>query len=251
MTKQYYQKLAEKESSNNPQKINKGGYLGLYQMGEPALIDVGYYKWGQSDTTKRKNDWVGEWTGKNGINNKEDFLSHPEAQDQAIKEYHSLIWNKYLKNYKKYEGSKINKIVMTKAAMISCAHLVGQDKLKKFIDTKGRLDAKDGNQVPCSNYMKEFGDYDLDFNEDKKDNQNKKEEEGSKEDANLINNLFKYFDAPEIQQEGANNLKRFEILHNKAKSEGDERFADIFENLAESHKQIFDFLDKFEQQEDL
>ena len=54
-----------------------------------------------------------------------------------------------------------------------------------------------------------------------------------------------------MQQEGINNLKRFEILHNKAKSEGDERFADIFENLAESHKQVFDFLDKFEQQEDL
>jgi hypothetical protein len=60
MTKQYYQKLAQRESSNNPKAVNNFGFIGLYQMGEPALIDTGYYK---PDGTQ-KNDWVGEWTGK-------------------------------------------------------------------------------------------------------------------------------------------------------------------------------------------
>jgi hypothetical protein len=239
MTKQYYQKLAQRESSNNPKAVNPAGFIGLYQMGELALIDAGYYK---PDGSK-KNDWLGEWTGKNGVNSKEDFLSHPEVQDQAIKEYHSLIWNRYLKDYKKYEGSEINGIIMTKSAMVSCAHLAGQLSMKEFIDSDGKIDKKDGNQVSCSKYMIEFGDYDLYLSEDKK-------YEGTG-DANLINNLFEYFDAPEIQEEDVNNLQRFEILHNKVKSEGEEGLAGIFENLAESHKQVFDFLDNFEQQEDL
>ncbi len=164
-TKQYYHELAYKESTNDPQKVSDRGYLGLYQMGKLALIDVGYYKWGKLDNTKRINDWTGDWPGKNGINSKKDFLSHPEVQDKAIKEYHSLIWNRYLKNYKKYEGSEINGIVLTKAAMVSCAHLVGKDRLKEFINSNGMIDKKDGNQVPCSTYMKKFGDFELNFND--------------------------------------------------------------------------------------
>ena len=243
MTKEYYRKLAERESSNNPKAVNDFGFIGLYQMGEPALIDVGYYK---PDGSK-KNDWIGEWTGKNGINSKEDFLSHPEVQDKAIKEYHSIIWNRYLKDYKKYEGSEIDGIILTKAAMVSCAHLGGQLRMKEFIDTNGRLDGEDGNHVPCSKYMKEFGDYDLDLSEDKKESQKNKKEESN----NLINNLFEHFDAPEMQEEGINNLQRFEILHNKANSKGDEGLADIFENLAAGHQQVFDFLDNLDQHEDL
>ncbi len=32
-------------------------------MGEMALKDAGYYK---GDSTPRINDWIGEWTGKDG-----------------------------------------------------------------------------------------------------------------------------------------------------------------------------------------
>ena len=31
------------KSSNNPKVINIKGYIGLYQMGEAALVDTGYY----------------------------------------------------------------------------------------------------------------------------------------------------------------------------------------------------------------
>ena len=37
--KDFYRDLAMSESSNNPKAINKG-YIGLYQMGEAALVDV-------------------------------------------------------------------------------------------------------------------------------------------------------------------------------------------------------------------
>ena len=58
-TKQFYKHLAFKESSNNPKTISTLGYIGLYQMGEDALIDVGYYKRGQLDKTLKINDWTG------------------------------------------------------------------------------------------------------------------------------------------------------------------------------------------------
>ena len=172
-------------------------------------------------------------------------------QDKAIREYHLLIWNRYLKDYKKYEGHEINGIVLTKAAMVSCAHLVGQNIMKKFIDSNGRIDGKDGNGVSCSKYMREFGDYELDLSKNKNDNQKSKKEESNNEGLNLINSLFKYFNTPEIQDEGINNLQRFKVLQDKAKAEGDEEFVGIFGNLAESHKQVFDFLDNLNQREDL
>ena len=40
----FFEQLGFRESSGNYKAINSIGYLGKYQMGEYALIDVGYYK---------------------------------------------------------------------------------------------------------------------------------------------------------------------------------------------------------------
>ena len=78
------------EGGGDPEVINQFGYIGKYQFGEDALIDLGYYKQdGTSNRTadgKFKYDWAGEWTGKNGIKSKEDFLHNHEAQDQAARD---------------------------------------------------------------------------------------------------------------------------------------------------------------------
>jgi hypothetical protein len=65
--------LGSRESSGRYDVENPWGYLGKYQMGEAALIDAGYYL--QDGTAQ--NDWRGEWTGKDGVWSKEDFLSSP------------------------------------------------------------------------------------------------------------------------------------------------------------------------------
>lgn len=56
---------------------------------------------------------------------------------------------------------------------------------------------------------------------------------------NLINKVFQYFNAPEIQD--PNNLERFKKLREKIKSDGDNEFLNISEDLAVGHKQIFNF----------
>lgn len=63
--------------------MNVFGFVG-YQFGEALLIDLGYYDddvyyLNGADT----NTWDGEWTGKNGANSLEDFMTK-EVQDQAI-----------------------------------------------------------------------------------------------------------------------------------------------------------------------
>ena len=50
-TNDFYQHLAFRESSNNPSCVSVRGYLGLYQMGEMALDDAGYYN--SRDGTKK------------------------------------------------------------------------------------------------------------------------------------------------------------------------------------------------------
>jgi hypothetical protein len=47
--------------------------------------------------------------------------------------------------------------------MITAAHLVGHIELKGFINSNGQIDAKDDNQVSCSNYLKKFAGYEVDF----------------------------------------------------------------------------------------
>ncbi|MFA5354541.1 MAG: hypothetical protein WC291_09960 [Thermodesulfovibrionales bacterium] len=63
---QFRDQLAGTESSGIYSVESKSGYLGRYQFGEPLLQDLGYYK---GDKTS-KNDWIAEWSGKDGITSK-------------------------------------------------------------------------------------------------------------------------------------------------------------------------------------
>ena len=154
----FYKDLAKRESAHNNNVINRYGYIGLFQMGETALKDAGYYK---GDNT-RANDWVGKWSGKDGIKTKDQFLHAALIQLQAIRDYHALIWHEYLKDYQRYIGKKIGDITLTKSGMIAAAHLVGAGSVKEFIRSNGSKIAKDANNVPCTSYMLQFSNYDLD-----------------------------------------------------------------------------------------
>ena len=97
--------LSRRESSSNlslsdfdpknihPQKVHSQGtrgYIGYFQFGEAALYDAGYFtvpfKKGTTAFEKAiyNNDWVGTWTGKNGVNSKADFLNGRKHQLDAI-----------------------------------------------------------------------------------------------------------------------------------------------------------------------
>ena len=142
-----------KESSNNPLAENSLHYLGLYQIGESALIDAGYY-----EKVPGAGRWEGSWTGKNGINSKEDFLNNRQVQEIAIREYHERVWQ-YLKHYQDNEGSVINDITLSKAGMIAYSHLVGVESLEKFINSEGEDDPIDANGVKGSDYLDAFAEH--------------------------------------------------------------------------------------------
>ncbi len=164
--KDFYRDLAMSESSNNPKAINKG-YIGLYQMGEAALVDVEYYnekyrKMGQQEGSQYNNDWTSSWSGKNGINSRDNFLNNSLVQNIAVREYHQKIWF-YLRNYHFYEDKEVGGILLTKSAMLAGAYLVGAPAVRKFIDSEGQVDKSDGNLVRCSTYMKKFSGYEVDY----------------------------------------------------------------------------------------
>lgn len=144
----FYTALAFRESSGNPKAVNSLGFMGLYQMGRPALQDVEYM------------NSQGEWTGKDGINSREDFLNNATIQTKAIRAYHSLVWNRYLPaEVRAKVGSTIKGVKLTKCGLIGGAHLVGHVNLKNFVMSNGENDTKDGYGTTCSEYVKKFSAY--------------------------------------------------------------------------------------------
>ncbi len=141
----YYKKLAERESDGNAKVVNQHGFMGLYQMGKPALQDVGYI------------DEHGNWTGIDGIRSRDDFLNNPAVQTKAIRAYHAIIWNNYLPtDVKESVGSRVNNIKLTKSGLIAGAHLVGHKRLTKFV--REGVDCTDEIGTHCSEYVKTFGE---------------------------------------------------------------------------------------------
>jgi integrating conjugative element protein (TIGR03758 family) len=149
--------LAMLESGGKPMAVNHYGYAGLYQMGEAGLIDAGYYK---PDATPSKNDWVGTWTGKNGINNLADFLKDPNQQNQAVTDYHQKLWS-YIQNMglDSYSGKTVAGTLITNSGLIAGAHLVGARDLQKFLASGGMIVPKDANGTPITKYISSFGGY--------------------------------------------------------------------------------------------
>jgi hypothetical protein len=154
-TKEFLDTLSFKESSNNwkaakrSEHISKNfdepdtiyhDYIGQYQLGKTAFLDIG----------KEPVDY-------------DKFIKNPYIypkyeQDKDILKL--LKRNKtYLKHFMGYVGKTINGIKITESGLLASAHLVGQQKVKKFILSNGEEDPVDGNKVPCSHYLKYFGGF--------------------------------------------------------------------------------------------
>ena len=83
----YRNAIGARESGNDYTAVEKknGNYLGRYQIGAASLEDQGYIAKGsfaREGTAAVQNP--ANWTGKNGVNSKQDFLNNPSAQDQAF-----------------------------------------------------------------------------------------------------------------------------------------------------------------------
>jgi len=144
--------------------MNSLGFVG-YQFGEALLIDLGYYDddfyYGNGASTIT---WDGTWTGKNGVNSLEDFMTKA-AQDVAIQEEfgHNLgIIEDGLgaagKNLDDYIGTTINGVTVTLTGILAAAHLRGAPA-KVDLLLHGTL-SNDEYGTSILQYMEQFGGYD-------------------------------------------------------------------------------------------
>lgn len=153
----YLKALATQESSMNPTIVNPYGYVGLFQMGEAALQDAGYYK---GDSTPKTNDWSGGFTGKNGVNSIADLKANPDAQVAAVVAFENAQWKQIQAlGLDNAIGKTINGVLITQSGLLAGAHLVGVGGLQKFINSNGAIVPVDGNGTAISQYISQFGGY--------------------------------------------------------------------------------------------
>jgi len=126
------------ESGSDYKKINRLGYVGKYQFGRSTLKVLRVKK----------------------INK---FIDLPELQEKAF--LMNVMRNKWIlrREIKRFNGKKLNNILITESGIIAAAHLSGPGNVKKYLRNYGddKFDLGDINGTKISDYMKTFKGYDL------------------------------------------------------------------------------------------
>jgi len=130
--------IGTRESSNNYNAVNDFGYLGKYQFGAAALIDLGYVKAGTTNSTLNN---ASNWTGKEGATSRDAFLANKTAQENAMFGLLQINYKRLIKSEKITSNDSADKV----AGLLASAHLVGSGNADKF-------DKKDGNGVRAATY---------------------------------------------------------------------------------------------------
>lgn len=150
----FFEALGMRESNNNYKIINSFGYVGKYQFGEEVLIDTGYY----IKNGAAKNDWKGEWTGKDGIRSLDSLLNSPRVQNKIVKQLALMNWSAAKKNgLHLYLNREVNGVHITKSGILAGMHLVGVKGVVDFI--KYGKNSKDGFGTGVKDYLKKFKNY--------------------------------------------------------------------------------------------
>ena len=136
--------IAERESNNTPDVVNRYGYMGKYQFGPRTLWSLGT----QFEVTK------------------EEFLGNVALQDSAMVQYlrdnRTMIQDIIVR----YNGVWYNGIYITESGLLAGAHLVGSHGLRAWFDESFLLGNRpriiDGNGTHVGEYIRRFSGYSLD-----------------------------------------------------------------------------------------
>ncbi len=148
--------------------VNSIRYLGKYQFGEYALIDVGCIQNVPpvGDQNISTYVWRSPCGGVSGITSYMDFLNSPAAQEAAIRTYMGMqrgyigaVWTSAV-------CTTIGGILMSPSAMLAGAHLVGHAAMKAYINSGGTDIRRDGNGTPITKYLAMFGGYNTPYGGD-------------------------------------------------------------------------------------
>ncbi|TDK46224.1 calcium-binding protein [Antarcticimicrobium luteum] len=153
--------LRMRESSGDYTAVNTLGYLGAYQFGEAALVDLGFV---HLDSNAFDNDFSGGFTGKLDVFSADDFLASPAAQDAAALDWMPLMW-RYIGavGLDGEVGHVVDGILLTASGLLAGAHLLGAGTLRTWVRSEGTLDLRDAYGTPISDYIGLFGGYEIPF----------------------------------------------------------------------------------------
>lgn len=169
ITKKELLKMNSKLESNGKWDVaNKYGYMGKYQIGKLALLDLGYDStwiselqnsiYSVSDTTiNRKNDTIIRYFYYFDLS-----LFPPKKQEEVIHKLLNKNEKVYLKDQiKEYVGKEIDGVKITKAGILSASFL-GFDYVDKFLKSGGKVNPADANGHSIKDRMKLFENYEVD-----------------------------------------------------------------------------------------
>jgi hypothetical protein len=157
----FFMALKQMESGGDYRSVNTLNFIGAYQFGEAALIDLGYVR---RDRDVYDNDYSGGFTGKDGIHSVTDFLKSPRVQDKAVRAWVKLMW-RYIEgeNLDRYSWTRTGEVVLSPSGMLAATHLLGTGGLKAFIASGGSRRIVDPYGTPVLKYVDRLGGYDIPF----------------------------------------------------------------------------------------
>lgn len=105
------------------------GALGKYQFRKPALQDLGFV------------NSQGQWQGKDNINNRDDFLSNPHAQEEAANKYFQMNGKQLEAKCKAsdYIGQTISgisgqKFPISASGLLAASHRMGSGNVCNYMN---------------------------------------------------------------------------------------------------------------------
>lgn len=122
-------------------------YIGKYQFGKIAFKDLG----------KSFSFWTFA---------KDPSIWPEKVQDADMKKYlklnfHYLRKKKDFKGYEHYIGKNVAGIDITLSGLLAASHLTGAKTVRDFLRSDGKKIAKDGNKIPLTRYLQDYGGYNV------------------------------------------------------------------------------------------
>ncbi len=154
------------ESKGKWNVANRYGYMGKYQIGKLALIDLGY------DTSWIKTVQNSIYEIKDTVVSHEDTIVRkfyyfdlslfpPKKQEEVIRKLLNKNERVYLKAHiNKYVGKEISGVRITKAGILSASFL-GFGHVDKFLKSNGRINPVDKNGHSIKDRMLKFENYEI------------------------------------------------------------------------------------------
>lgn len=155
--------LATAESSRDPLQMNKGGYAGLFQLGEAAAAVAGLYDPGAPVTADdTRNRWRGTFhiPGYPEVRTIGDFLDTPAAQQAAFRMHLAYLDSEIQRRgLDRQIGLYVAGVPITWDGLRAMMHLGGPDGTERFIATGGAYDPADDNGMRISDYGRRFAGF--------------------------------------------------------------------------------------------